>query len=48
MNDDAIQRIRHHPKFLELEHKRSRFSWGLTGLAPVPWRGESLGLGDLI
>jgi uncharacterized membrane protein (DUF485 family) len=32
MNDDATQRIRHHPKFLELERKRSRFSWGLTVL----------------
>ena len=32
MNDDATQRIRHHPKFLELERKRSRFSWGLTAL----------------
>jgi uncharacterized membrane protein (DUF485 family) len=30
MNDDATQRIRHHPKFLELERKRSRFSWGLS------------------
>jgi uncharacterized membrane protein (DUF485 family) len=30
MDDDATQRIRHHPKFLELERKRSRFSWGLS------------------
>jgi uncharacterized membrane protein (DUF485 family) len=30
MDDDATQRIRRHPKFLELERKRSRFSWGLS------------------
>jgi uncharacterized membrane protein (DUF485 family) len=30
MDDSATQRIRHHPKFLELERKRSRFSWGLS------------------
>jgi uncharacterized membrane protein (DUF485 family) len=32
MNEDATQRIRQHPKFLELERKRSRFSWGLSAL----------------
>jgi uncharacterized membrane protein (DUF485 family) len=39
MDDDATQRIRHHPKFLELERKRSRFSWGLSAAILVIYYG---------
>ena len=42
MSDDAIQRIRHHPKFLELERKRSRFSWGLSALMLAIYYGYIL------
>jgi uncharacterized membrane protein (DUF485 family) len=32
MDNEAVQYIRHHPKFLELERKRSRFAWTLSAL----------------
>ena len=42
MSDDAIQRVRHNPKFLELERKRSRFSWGLSALILAIYYGYIL------
>jgi uncharacterized membrane protein (DUF485 family) len=42
MSDDATQRIKHHPKFLELERKRSRFSWGLSAAMLVIYYGYIL------
>jgi uncharacterized membrane protein (DUF485 family) len=39
MDDVAVQRIRQNPKFIELEHKRSRFSWTLTILMLVIYYG---------
>jgi uncharacterized membrane protein (DUF485 family) len=45
MDDVTTQRIRHHPKFLELERKRSRFSWGLSAAMLVIYYGYILLVG---
>ena len=45
MDDIATQRIRQHPKFLELERKRSRFSWGLSAAMLVIYYGYILLVG---
>jgi uncharacterized membrane protein (DUF485 family) len=45
MDDAATQRIRNHPKFLELERKRSRFSWGLSAAILVIYYGYILLVG---
>jgi uncharacterized membrane protein (DUF485 family) len=45
MDDTAAQRIRHDPKFLELERKRSRFSWGLSAAMLVIYYGYILVVG---
>jgi uncharacterized membrane protein (DUF485 family) len=45
MDDAAAQRIRQNPKFLELERKRSRFSWGLSAAMLVIYYGYILVVG---
>ena len=42
MDDVATHRIRQHPKFLELERKRSRFSWGLSAAMLLIYYGYIL------
>jgi uncharacterized membrane protein (DUF485 family) len=39
MQDDLVQRIASHPKYLELKAKRSRFGWWLTAAMMVVYYG---------